>query len=338
MPPTTAAISSSVFGRTTASARCCSSWRFSTGLNQLKSWLRRATRPSVIHSSAASAASTRGCARPRRRDRANGGHAHHASRIASTSACASRRSCSRSRPAMRSFSTTTRPSTSSARNAGRAPLTTGRWRCRADRRSAGRGPGRRPRSPPPCRPRACRRRPGRAVTRRRRCRCAPRLPPSSRPRRRPARVASRRGPARGSARCSSQQACASLSMSAASFDAAPSTASATGAPAASSSGTRAMPLPSRALLCGQCAMPVPLVGAERDLVVVQVHHVRVPDVVADPLVLGDELHRRAAVQLARPGHVVVRLGQVAVQPDAEAPRLARQRLQVRRACSSSWAW
>ena len=68
--------------------------------------------------------------------------------------------------------------------------------------------------------------------------------------------------------------------------------------------------------------------AERDLVVVQVHHVRVPDIGADPLVLGDELHRRAAMHLPRPLHVVEGLRQVAVQVDAQAARLPGQRLQV----------
>ena len=69
-------------------------------------------------------------------------------------------------------------------------------------------------------------------------------------------------------------------------------------------------------------------GAQPQFVVVQVHHVREPDVGADPLVAFDELHRRAAVHLARPAHVVVGLRQVAVQPDAQPPRLARQRLQL----------
>ncbi|MNN12793.1 hypothetical protein D3C81_1257980 [compost metagenome] len=48
-----------------------------------------------------------------------------------------------------------------------------------------------------------------------------------------------------------------------SFDATPSTPIDTGTPASAIARTGAMPLPSRALLTGQCAMPVPVLPSKR---------------------------------------------------------------------------
>jgi hypothetical protein len=77
-----------------------------------------------------------------------------------------------------------------------------------------------------------------------------------------------------------------------------------------------MPAPSRALLDGQCATPVPGRGEPGDRGVVEVHGVRHPDVVAEPAQRVDVLGGGRPEPRLAERLLVVGLGQVGVQPHA----------------------
>ena len=77
-----------------------------------------------------------------------------------------------------------------------------------------------------------------------------------------------------------------------------------------------MPAPRRALELGQWATPVPRLAEALYFVVVEVHAVGEPDVVAQPAEALEVLDRPAAEQLEAEALLVLGLGHVRVQADA----------------------
>ena len=106
----------------------------------------------------------------------------------------------------------------------------------------------------------------------------------------------------------------------ASFEADPSTPRPTVAPASSSARAGAMPAPSRRFELGHQATPAPDSAIRRDVLVVEVHAVREPHVVAEPAPLVHQLERAPAEPLAAVALLLERLGEMRVQPHAEPAR------------------